>query len=142
MQGDRVGYGTAAFNAISVSVRDGVVTLGSHAYGPTDKDSAVSLATHMRGEMDVIDEIEVDPVSPMGDRIRMQVARSIYGYSSLNKYAVDHGKPIRILVQNGNVTLFGMVDSQMDKDVVGLRANGVSNIFKVTNQLSGPSAWR
>lgn len=132
---DRVGYGTTAFNAISVSVHAGIVTLGGHAYGPTDKDSAISMASHMRGVLDVIDEIEVDPVSPMDDRIRIQVARSVYGYPSLNKYAIDPGKPIRISVQNGNVTLFGAVDSQMDKDVASLRANSVPGIFKVTNQL-------
>jgi osmotically-inducible protein OsmY len=132
---DRVGYGTTPFNAISVSVRNGVVTLGGHAYGPTDKDSAISVVTHTRGVQDVIDEIEVDPVSPIDDRIRIQVARSIYGHPSLNKYAIDPGKPIRISVQNGNVTLFGVVDSQMDKDVANIRANSVSGIFKVTNRL-------
>jgi osmotically-inducible protein OsmY len=89
----------------------------------------------MRGVQDVIDEVEVDPVSPMDDRIRIQVARSIYGHPSLNKYAIDPGKPIRISVQNGNVTLFGVVDSQMDKDVANIRANSVPGIFKVTNQL-------
>jgi osmotically-inducible protein OsmY len=135
VQYDRVGYGTTAFNAINVSVRNGVVTLGGHAYGPTDKDSAISVVTHTRGVQDVIDEVEVDPVSPMDDRIRIQVARSIYGYPSLNKYAIDPGKPIRISVQNGNVTLFGVVDSQMDKDVANIRANSVSGIFKVTNRL-------
>ena len=135
VQYDRVGYGTTAFNAISVSVHNGVVTLGGHAYGPTDKDSAISLATHMRGVMDVIDEIEVDPVSTMDDGIRIQVARSVYGFPSLNKYAIDPSKPIRISVQNGHVTLFGVVDNQMDKDVASLRANSVPGIFSVTNQL-------
>jgi len=135
VQFDRIGYGTTAFNAISVSVRNGVVTLGGHAYGPTDKDSAISLATHMRGVLDVIDEIEVDPVSPMDDRIRIQVARSVYGYPSLNKYAIDPGKPIRISVQNGHVTLFGVVDNQMDKNVANIQANGVPGIFGVTNEL-------
>lgn len=135
VQYDRVGYGTTPFNAISVSVRDGVVTLGGHAYGPTDKDSAISVVTHTRGVLDVIDEIEVDPVSPMDDRIRIQAARSIYGYPPLNKYAIDPGKPIRISVQNGNVTLFGVVDSQTDKDIASVLANSVPGIFKVTNQL-------
>jgi hyperosmotically inducible periplasmic protein len=135
IQYDRVGYGTAAFNAIGVSVRNSVVTLGGHAYGPTDKDSAISLAMHMPGVQDVIDEIEVDPVSPMDDHIRIQVARSVYGHPTLNKYAIDPGKPIRISVQNGNVTLFGVVDSEMDKDVANIRANSVPGIFKVTNQL-------
>jgi hyperosmotically inducible periplasmic protein len=141
---DRVGYGTTAFNAISVTVHDGVVTLGGHAYGPTDKDSAVSLVSYTPGARDVIDEVEVDPVSPMDDRIRIQVARSIYGHPSLNKYALDPGKPIRISVQNGNVTLYGVVDSQMDKDVAYLRANGVPGTFNVSNQLQveGESSQR
>lgn len=142
IQYDRVGYGTTAFNAISVSVRNGVVTLGGHAYGPTDKDSAISLATHMQGVQDVIDEVEVDPVSPMDDRIRIQVARSVYGHPALNKYAIDPSKPIRISVQNGHVTLFGVVDNQMDKDLANIRANGVPGIFSVTNHLevAGESA--
>lgn len=140
VQYDRVGYGTTPFNAISVSVRDGVVTLGGHACGPTDKDSAISEVTHTRGVQDVIDEIEVDPVSPMDDRIRIQVARSIYGSPPLNKYAIDPGKPIRISVQNGNVTLFGVVDNQMDKDIANVLANSVPGIFKVTNQLEVASA--
>ena len=135
VQYDRVGYGTTPFNAIIVSVHNGVVTLSGHAYGPTDRDSAVSLASHMRGILDVIDEVQVDPLSPMGDHLRVQVARSIYAYPSLNKYAIDPVKPIRISVQNGNVTLYGMVDNQMDKDVAALRANGVPGIFNVVNKL-------
>jgi osmotically-inducible protein OsmY len=135
VQYDRVGFGTTAFNAISVSVRNGAVTLGGHAYGPTDKYSALAVAAHMPGVQDLIDEIDVDPLSPMDDRIRIAVARSVYGHPSLTKYAIDPGKPIRISVQNGNVTLFGMVDNQMDKDVAYMRANGVGGVFKVTNQL-------
>jgi len=132
---DRVGYGTTAFNAISVTVHDGVVKLGGHAYGPTDKDSAVSIVSYTPGVRDVIDEVEVDPVSPMDDRIRLQTARSIYGHPALNKYAIDPGKPIRISVQNGNVTLYGVVNSEMDKEIAYLQANSVPGTFKVTNRL-------
>ncbi|HEY0796328.1 MAG TPA: BON domain-containing protein [Acidisarcina sp.] len=132
---DRVGYGTTAFNAISVSVENGVVTLGGHAYGPTDKSSAISVASYMPGVKDVIDDIQVDPVSPMDDEIRIRVARAIYGYPSLNKYAIDPVKSIRISVQNGHVTLFGQVDTQADKDTAFIRANGVPGTFKVTNDL-------
>ena len=132
---DRVGYGTTAFNAISVTVHDGIVTLGGHAYGPTDKDSAVSIVSYTPGVRDVIDEVEVDPVSPMDDRIRLQTARSIYGHPALNKYAIDPGKPIRISVQNGNVTLYGVVNSEMDKEIAYLQANSVPGTFKVTNHL-------
>jgi len=132
---DRVGYGTTAFNAIGVSVQNGVVTLSGTAYGPVDASSAVADAAYMPGVKDVVDEISVDPVSPMDDRIRMQVYRAVYGFAMLNRYAIDPAKPIRISVQNGHVTLFGVVDSQGDKNAAGIRANGVPGVFSVQNDL-------
>jgi hyperosmotically inducible protein len=132
---DRVGYGTTAFNAFTIGVQNGAVTLGGTAYGPSDKDSAISLVENYPGVKDVIDNIDVAPVSPMDDRIRLAVARAIYGFPQLNKYAIDPAKPIRITVVNGNVTLSGVVDSQADKDVANIRANGVPGVFKVVNNL-------
>jgi osmotically-inducible protein OsmY len=139
---DRVGYGTTAFNALTIGVKDGVVTLGGTAYGPTDKDSALSVVSNYPGVKDVVDNIEVAPVSPMDDRIRLAEARAIYGAPQLNKYALDPAKPIRITVVNGNVTLSGVVDTQADKDVAGIKANGVPGVFKVVNnlQVAGASA--
>ncbi len=134
LQYDRVGYGNA-FNAITVSVENGVVTLAGHARTDVDKDSAMALVSTYPGVKDVIGEIEVDPVSMMDDRTRMQVARAVYGYPSLNKYAIDPANPIRISVQNGNVELYGMVDSQADKETAFLRANGVPGVFSVKNYL-------
>ena len=131
---DRVGYGNV-FNAIGLSVENGVVTLGGHARTDVDKDSAVALVSTYPGVKDVINEIEVDPVSIMDDQARMQVARAIYGYPQLNKYAIDPAKPIRISVQNGHVELYGVVDSQADKDLAFLRANQVPGIFSVKNYL-------
>jgi hyperosmotically inducible periplasmic protein len=132
---DRVGYGTTPFNAISVQVQDGTATLSGHAYGPVDASSAIALAAYTPGVKNVVNEVQVDPVSPMDDRSRLQLFRTIYGFPTLNKYAIDPAKPIRISVQNGHVTLYGVVDSQMDKDVAGIRANTVPGIFKVTNDL-------
>jgi hyperosmotically inducible protein len=132
---DRVGYGTTAFNALTIAVKDGVVSLGGTAYGPVDRDSAVSLVSNYPGVKDVVDNINVAPVSPMDDRIRLAEARAIYGAPQLNKYALDPAKPIRITVINGNVTLSGVVDSQSDKDIAGIRANGVGGVFKVINNL-------
>ncbi len=132
---DRVGYGTTAFNAFTIGVQDGVVTLGGTAYGPTDKDSALSVVENYPGVKDVIDNIDVAPVSPMDDRIRLAEARSIYGFPQLNKYAIDPAKPIRITVVNGHVTLSGVVDTQADKDVANIRANGVPGVFQVINNL-------
>jgi len=134
LQYDRVGYGNL-FNAISLNVQNGVVTLGGHARTDVDKDSALALVATYPGVKDVVDEISVDPVSPMDDRIRMEVARSVYGFPSLNKYAIDPAKPIRIAVQNGNVELYGMVDSEADKDAANLRANAVPGVFSVKNYL-------
>jgi hyperosmotically inducible periplasmic protein len=139
LQYDRVGYGNM-FNAISVNVQNGVVTLGGHALGPVAADSAVSLASRFPGVQDVIDNIQIDPLSPMDNRLRLQVYRAIYGYPSLNKYAIDPAQPIRITVVNGNVILNGVVNSQADKNVAGIRANSVPGIFKVTNDLQVASA--
>ena len=139
LQYDRVGYGNA-FNAISVNVQNGVVTLGGNALGPVAADSAVSLASHFPGVQDVNNNITVDPLSPMDDQSRLQAYRAIYGYPSLSKYAMDPAQPIRITVANGNLTLNGVVDCQADKNVAGIRANGVPGIFKVTNDLQVASS--
>jgi osmotically-inducible protein OsmY len=132
---DRVGYGTTAFNDISIGVDHGVVTLTGTVYGPSDKDSALSLVANYPGVKDIDDKLDVAPLSPMDDRIRLAEARAIYGSMELSKYALDPAKPIRITVVNGNVTLSGVVDSKADKDIANIRANGVPGVFKVTNNL-------
>ncbi len=134
IQYDRVGYGNA-FNAIGVKVQNGVVTVAGHARTDVDKDSALALVSTYPGVKDVNDEIEVDPVSIMDDQIRMAVARAVYGYPTLNKYAIDPGKPIRISVRNGNVELYGTVDSKADRDTAFIRANGVAGVFSVKNYI-------
>ncbi|MGD0902714.1 MAG: BON domain-containing protein [Terracidiphilus sp.] len=131
---DQVGYGNV-FDAISVKVQNGVATLGGHALNYPARDSALGLASTCPGVKDVIDEIEVDPASFMDDRIRMAVAQAIYGYGALNKYAIDPAKTIRISVQNGHVELYGIVDSQGDKEIAYIRANGVPGVFSVKNYL-------
>jgi len=134
LQYDRVGYGNA-FNAISVDVQNGAVTIGGHARTYVDRDSAMALVSMYPGVKDVNEEVQVDPVSIMDDRIRLEVARTVYGYPSLNKYAIDPAKPIRISVQNGNVELYGVVDTKSDSDVAYLRANSVPGVFSVKNYL-------
>ena len=71
----------------------------------------------------------------MDDRLRLELYRAIYGYPALEKYALGVQKPIRIIVKNGHVALEGVVDSEADKNFAGLRANGVSGVFSVTNNL-------
>ena len=83
----------------------------------------------------VDNQIEVLPPSKMDDGLRLRLYRAIYGYPALEKYAMPVIKPIRIIVKNGNVTLDGVVDIRTDRDLVALRANGVSGVFSVTNRL-------
>lgn len=131
---DQVGYGHM-FDAITLGVQDGSVTLGGHVHNYIDRDSALALASTFPGVKQVNDEMQVDPTSMMDDQIRIQVARAVYGYGTLNKYAIDPAKPIRISVQNGHVELAGVVDSKADRDTAGIRANGVPGIFSVQNNL-------
>jgi osmotically-inducible protein OsmY len=131
---DRVFYGNA-FNAISLGVQNGVVTLGGHALSYNSRDSALGLVSIYPGVKGVVDEMQIDPVSMIDNEIRVRVYRAIYGYPMFTKYAIDPVKPIRISVQNGNVGLYGQVDSQADKDVAYLRANGVPGVFSVKNYL-------
>ena len=131
---DRVGYGNV-FDAITLQVQNGVVTLGGSALDYPSRDSALGVVSTTPGVKDVVDQITVDPLSPMDNQIRIAVARAVYGYPSLNRYAIDPAKPIRIAVQNGNVALYGVVDSQADKDAAFIRANGVPGVFSVKNYL-------
>ncbi|MFI4923300.1 MAG: BON domain-containing protein, partial [Burkholderiales bacterium] len=79
--------------------------------------------------------VKVLPVSIFDDSIRIRTARAIYRDSVLGRYAIDPVDPIRIVVQNGHVTLYGTVQNTMDKNIAGLRANGVQGAFSVENKL-------
>jgi len=89
----------------------------------------------VEGVEQVKNEIQVLPLSPMDNGLRLRLFRSIYGYPSLQKYELGVIKPIRIIVDGGHVTLMGVVDNQMDKNVAGIRANSVPGVFSVTNDL-------
>jgi osmotically-inducible protein OsmY len=84
----------------------------------------------------VIDEVKVSPVSPFDDSIRLRTIRALYRDPVLGKYATDPSAPIRIVVDNGTVGLYGAVDSAMDKQIAGIRANEVFGAFRVENHLT------
>jgi osmotically-inducible protein OsmY len=132
---DRQGYPDFPFNSLTLQVHDGVVTVGGVVAQPIAKDSALSLIDNTPGVRDVVDHIQVAPVSPMDDRIRAEEFRAVYGAPQLNRYAIVPAKPIRIIVVNGHVTLTGVVDSTGDRDVAGIRANGVPGVFSVQNDI-------
>lgn len=136
---DRVGYGIA-FNAITLDVKDGVATLGGTVHDYPSRDSALGIAATTPGVKDIVDNIEVAPTSMLDDQWRVKLYRAIYSAPTLQRYEMDPQKPIRIVVENGHVTLYGVVDSAMDKQIAGTRANSVSGVFSVDNQLIPLSA--
>jgi hyperosmotically inducible protein len=83
----------------------------------------------------VKNEIQVLPLSPMDEQIRRAEYRAIYGFADLYRYAQQAVPSIHIIVDNGKVTLVGVVDSQADKNLAGLRANTVPGVFSVSNDL-------
>lgn len=132
---DRQGYASYPFNSITLQVHDGVVTVGGVVVEPVDKDSAMGIVGNTPGVRDVIDHLQVAPLSPVDNRTRAAEYRAIYGSPQFTKYAIDPAKPIRIVVVNGHVTLTGVVDSTSDRDQAGIRANSVPGVFSVQNDL-------
>lgn len=123
------------FDNIAFKVEGFNVTLLGQVVRPVLKSDAENAVKHIEGVEHVDNQIEVLPPSPMDDRLRRRLFRAIYGYPALEKYALGVQKPMRIIVKNGHVTLEGVVDSEADKNLAGLRANGVSGSFSVTNNL-------
>jgi len=123
------------FDNIAYKVDGYTVTLLGQVTRPSLKFDAENVVKRIEGVEKVDNQIEVLPPSPMDDRLRRRLYRAIYGYPALEKYALGVQKPIRIIVKNGNVTLEGVVDNDGDKNLAGIRANGVSGIFSVTNNL-------
>jgi hyperosmotically inducible protein len=123
------------FDNLAFKVDGYKVTLLGQVTNPTIKSDAEKAVKEIEGVEQVDNQIEVLPPSPNDDRLRRALFRAIYGYGPLEKYSLGVIEPIRIIVKGGHVTLEGVVDSQADKDMAGLRANGVSGVFSVTNNL-------
>jgi len=123
------------FDSLMYKLDGTTVTLLGQVTRPTLKSDAEHVVKDVEGVQRVINNIEVLPVSPNDDRIRMAVYRAIFGTTGLDRYALSAVPPIHIIVKNGNVTLEGAVNSEGDKNLAGIRANGVSGVFKVTNNL-------
>ena len=123
------------FDNIEFRVDGNNVTLMGQVTRPTVKSDAESVVKAIDGVGGVDNQIEVLPLSPNDDRLRLALYRAIYRFDSLERYALPVIKPIRIIVKNGHVTLEGVVNNEADKNVVKLRANRVHGVFSVTNNL-------
>jgi len=125
----------SVFDNLAFKVEGYNVTLVGAVTKPVTKSDAENAVKRIEGVEKVDDQIEVLPTSPSDDRLRVRLYRAIYGYSQLQRYALPVVKPIRIIVKNGRVALEGVVDSENDKNVAGIRANSVSGTFEVKNNL-------
>ena len=123
------------FDNLSYRVNGNTVELTGQVTKPTLKSSAERVVKSIEGVESVTNNIEVLPNSPNDDRLRVAVYRAVYGNASLQVYNQRYLAPIRIIVKNGNVTLEGVVGSEMDKNMANVQANGVSGVFSVTNNL-------
>jgi len=131
----RTGY-DSTFDYFALNVKDGVVTVEGEDRTGVGRDEALADVANMPGVKDVVNNISVEPVSQFDDGLRLRAARAIYRDPVLSKYAIDPARPIRIIVTNGHVTLYGVVDSTMDKTVAGLRAGQIPGAFTVENKLA------
>jgi hyperosmotically inducible periplasmic protein len=134
---DRAGYNDVAFNAITVKANNGVVTLGGAAVDYPALNDAVAIAQNTAGVKDVVNNIRLLPM--IDNDLRFRVYRAIYWDSTLSKYSMDPARPIRIIVDGGNIGLYGQVDSQMDKTIAEMRARQVFGGFAVENHLTLPN---
>lgn len=123
------------FDNLAFKVDGYKVTLLGQVTNPTIKSDAEKAVKEIEGVEQVDNQIEVLPPSPNDDRLRRALFRAIYGYGPLEKYSLGVVEPIRIIVKGGHVTLEGVVDSQADKDIAGIRAKGVPGVFSVANNL-------
>ena len=123
------------FDNFQYKVEGGTVTLLGQVTRPTLKSDAENVVKRIEGVERLNNQIEVLPVSPNDDRIRIAVYRAIYGSQGLDRYAMRAIPTIHIIVKNGHVTLEGAVATEADKNLANIRANGVSGVFSVKNNL-------
>ncbi len=124
------------FDNLSYKLDGYNVTLLGQVTRPTLKSDAERVVKSIEGVEKVDNQIEVLPLSPNDDRLRLRVYRAIYGRAPLDRYALQAVPPIHIIVKNGNVTLEGVVANEGDKNMANIRANGVSGVFQVVNNLA------
>lgn len=130
----REGY-DSTFDYFALGVKDGVVTVEGQDRTGVGRDEALAEIANMPGVKDVIENISIAPTSIYDDGLRLRAMRAIYSDPVLSKYAMDPARPIRIIVDNGHVTLYGEVNSAMDKQVAGIRAGQLFGAFSVENKL-------
>jgi hyperosmotically inducible protein len=124
------------FDDLGFNVDGSTVTLTGQVNDPTLKNDAGNAVKKIKDVTNVVNNIEVLPLSPADNTIRLGAYRAIYNDPTLSvRYAYRATPPIHIIVKNGHIRLEGVVSSQADKDIIGVRVNGVPGAFAVENDL-------
>lgn len=122
------------FDDVSVGIDNGIVTLSGRVTMPYKKNDLTRRVGSVDGVKEVLNQIQVLPVSPFDDQLRFRIARAIYGNSSFWQYGAMANPPIHIVVENGRVTLTGVVNSNVERVLARSLATGFGE-FSVTNDL-------
>jgi hyperosmotically inducible protein len=125
----------SVFDNLQFQVQGDHVILSGQVIRPTLRSGAENVVKRIEGVERITNNIEVLPLSPFDDDIRLAAARSIYGFGPLNRYAMGALPPIHIIVKNGNITLQGVVANETDAQMAYMRARQVPGAFSVTNEL-------
>src|SRR4051812_30321082 len=125
----------SVFDNLAYKVDGNTVTLLGQVSRPSLKSDAENVVKRIEGVDRVVNDIQVLPTSSSDDQIRRAEFRAIYGDATLSRYSWGAVPPIHIIVNNGQVTLEGVVDNESDKNVAGIRAKGVPGTFSVQNNL-------
>jgi hyperosmotically inducible protein len=125
----------SVFDDLQFTVDNGTVTLAGDVTRPVLKSDAGNVVKRIPGVTNVVNNIKVLPLSPFDNKIRVATYRSVFGYAGLYRYAMGANPSIHIIVDNGHVTLKGVVSNQGDKNLANIRANGVPGVFSVSNEL-------
>ncbi|HEX8137974.1 MAG TPA: BON domain-containing protein [Pyrinomonadaceae bacterium] len=123
------------FDNLAYKVEGGTVTLYGQVVRPTTRSDAGARVARIPGIERVVNQIEVLPLSPFDDEIRLRTYRSIFNTGSLYRYALGANPSIHIVVKRGHVTLEGVVANKMDSQLAYMAARTVPGSFSVTNNL-------
>ncbi|HVP54883.1 MAG TPA: BON domain-containing protein [Candidatus Eisenbacteria bacterium] len=125
------------FDDLEYTVQGRTVTLSGYVTGQHagTKSDAENVVKQIEGVDKVINNIKVLPPSPMDDSVRRETYEALYRTASLSRYFWEAAPSLHIIVDNQRVTLKGIVNSEGDKNLATIAANGVPGVFQVTNDL-------
>jgi hyperosmotically inducible periplasmic protein len=124
------------FDEIRFSVDGDTVTLAGEVVRPILKSDAEHAVANVAGVKKVVNDLEILPLSPADDALRLRLYRAVYLQPGFERYAIQAVQPIRIIVRNGDVKLIGVVGSPLDRALAGAAARNVPFAFSVTNDLA------